>query len=97
MVDTQQLHCSSGVGRGWNVTSTDKSLQQSRHSTSELKRSGIPEREESNAEGGRNQTLTHRESKDSTWTKIPWAVVLQNKYSSQWRNAKEEIVTPKGL
>lgn len=24
-------------------------------------------------------------------------MVLQNKYSSQWRNTKEEIVTPKGL
>ena len=57
MVDTQQLHCSSGVGRGWNVTSTDKSLQQSRHSTSELKRSGIPERGEPNAAGGRNRIL----------------------------------------
>lgn len=29
--------------------------------------------------------------------KTPWATVLQNKYSSQWRNTKEEIVTPKGL
>lgn len=38
-----------------------------------------------------------RESNNSTWTKTPWATVLQNKYSSQWRNTEEETVTPEGL
>lgn len=50
-----------------------------------------------NAEERRNQTLTQGKAIILLGPKTPWATVLQNKYSSQWRNTKEEIVTPKGL